>query len=94
VRDFDAHYGLRPGDRSRRPRSYVPVCAAKSIHIDAAVADSQHENKHRWKGWRPGQRDCGGRSVYDCVFVEDTAVVWRDQALVTRMAPHREGQRA
>lgn len=30
----------------------------------------------------------------DCVFVEDTAVIWRDRALVTRMHPAREGEQA
>lgn len=29
---------------------------------------------------------------YDCVFVEDTAVVWDSHALVTRMLPDREGE--
>jgi dimethylargininase len=30
----------------------------------------------------------------DCVFIEDTAVVWGGSALVARMAPHREGEQA
>lgn len=30
----------------------------------------------------------------DCVFVEDTAIVWDGQALLTRMSPHREGEQA
>lgn len=29
---------------------------------------------------------------YDCVFVEDTAIVWPPQALMARMAAHREGE--
>ena len=28
----------------------------------------------------------------DCVFIEDTAIVWDGQALITRMNPHREGE--
>lgn len=31
---------------------------------------------------------------YDCVFVEDTAVVWDGRALVTRMTEHREGEQS
>ncbi len=30
----------------------------------------------------------------DCVFIEDTAIVWNARALLTRMAPHREGEQA
>jgi dimethylargininase len=30
----------------------------------------------------------------DCVFIEDTAVIWGGSALVACMAPHREGEQA
>jgi len=30
----------------------------------------------------------------DCVFIEDTAIVWAGHALLTRMSPHREGEQA
>lgn len=29
---------------------------------------------------------------YDCVFIEDTAVVWKAHALLTRMVPRRQGE--
>lgn len=76
------------------PRSYAPAYAAKGIHVDAAMADAQHA------AYVSALERAGvtvtvipaDESLYDCVFVEDAAVVWRDRALVTRMATHREGE--
>lgn len=33
-------------------------------------------------------------ALYDCVFIEDTAIVWHDRALITRVTAHREGEQS
>ncbi|HSL23768.1 MAG TPA: hypothetical protein VK886_19705 [Vicinamibacterales bacterium] len=76
------------------PRSYAPAYAAKGIRVDETVADAQHS------GYAGALERAGvtvtvigaDEAFYDCVFVEDTAVVWRDRALITRMTEHREGE--
>ena len=78
------------------PRAYAPAYAPKGIRIDAAIAASEHA---AYVGALEGAGVCVVRLAaderfYDCVFVEDTAIVWRDRALMTRMTAHREGEQA
>jgi dimethylargininase len=76
------------------PRSYAPAYASKGIHIDLSLADAQHA-AYVTALERAGVSVTHLRAdeeFYDCVFVEDTAIVWRDQALITRIAAHREGE--
>lgn len=78
------------------PRSYQAFYAARDVPIDLARADTQHAAYVR------ALRSAGlgietiepDERFADCVFIEDTAVVWRNRALRTRMAPHREGEQA
>src|SRR5262245_44872514 len=79
-----------------RPPSpaYVGYYAARGISISAELAREQHA--------RSGAAlDCAGlwggsvqpgAALPDCVFIEDTAVIWAGRALITRMAPHRESE--
>jgi dimethylargininase len=81
-----------------RPPSpaYVAYYAARGISISAELAREQHAGY-------VAMLEAAGLQVRtiepdaafpDCVFIEDTAVVWGDRALITRMAPHREGEQA
>lgn len=76
------------------PRSYPPFYAPHGVTIDPALAERQHAAY-------VAALDRAGLAIEwidsderfpDCVFIEDTAVVWEDRALRTRMAPHREGE--
>lgn len=76
------------------PQAYAPAYLARGIRIDAAVADAQHAE------YVAALRRAGvivtvipaDEELFDCVFVEDTAIVWGNRALVTCMSPHREGE--
>jgi dimethylargininase len=78
----------------RPPRSYAPFYAPHGVTIDPLLADRQHaayvaalsEAGLAIEWIEPDER------FPDGVFIEDTAVVWEDRALRTRMAPHREGE--
>ena len=78
------------------PWSYAPAYAPKGIRIDAALAVSQHEAYVRAleQAGVAVARVPADENFYDCVFVEDTAIVWRDRALITRMTAHRQGEQA
>jgi dimethylargininase len=76
------------------PRRYAPEYAKKGVHIDPVLADAQHA-MYATALERAGVTltvIAADEAFYDCVFVEDTAVVWRDCALITRIAEHREGE--
>jgi dimethylargininase len=80
----------------RLPRSYAAAYARKGIQIDMAVADAQHAaymSALEHAGVKVTSLS-GDETFYDCVFIEDTAIVWRDRALITRMTEHREGEQA
>ncbi len=74
--------------------AYAPTYATRAVAIDQALAERQHS------AYVAALRACGlevqslspdpGR--FDSVFIEDTAVVWGDRALLTRMTPAREGE--
>lgn len=76
------------------PRSYAPAYASEGIHIDMSLADTQHASyvAALEKAGVAVTMTAADEAFYDSVFVEDTAVVWRDHALITRMTAHREGE--
>lgn len=81
-----------------RPASpaYAPYYAARGVSISPELAREQHDRyiaalKEAGLRVQAVQPDA---AFPDCVFIEDTAVVWDGRALITRMAPHREGEQA
>lgn len=76
------------------PASYATYYAAKGVVVDAELARRQHAD------YVAALRQVGLESSHvqadeerpDCVFIEDTAVVWEDRALIMRMNPAREGE--
>src|SRR5688500_5884336 len=76
------------------PRSYVDYYANLGKAIDAARADEQHRDYVR------ALEEAGLTVAYvdddenlpDCVFIEDTAVVWNGHALRARTCQHRAGE--
>lgn len=74
--------------------AYAPTYANRRVAIDQALAERQH------KAYVAALRGCGlevealapDAARFDSVFIEDTAVVWGDRALLTRMTPAREGE--
>jgi dimethylargininase len=80
----------------RLPRSYQAFYAARDIRIDLARADAQYAayiKALRSAGLGIETIDPDERFA-DSVFIEDTAVVWQQRALRTRMAAHREGEQS
>ena len=80
----------------RPPRSYQAFYAAQNVTIDLARADAQHAayiKALRSAGLGIETIDSDDRFA-DSVFIEDTAVVWQQRALRTRMAAHREGEQS
>lgn len=80
----------------RVPRSYVGYYARQGRTVLAPRADEQHQEYVR-------ALEAAGltvsfvepdESLPDCVFIEDTAVVWSQHALITRMCQDREGEQA
>ena len=78
------------------PQSYRTYYDSLGIEIDFALAETQHMAY-------AGALAAAGLAVTpveaaeefpDCVFIEDTAIVWNDRALVTRMVARREGEQA
>ena len=79
-----------------QPRSYAAHYARRGITVDPPLADSQHQaycHALEAAGLTVSVVDAD-ESLPDCVFIEDTAVVWNQHALITRMAEHREGEQA
>ena len=80
----------------RPPRSYQVFYAARGVEIDLVRADRQHS------AYVAALRSAGlgietiepDERFPDCVFIEDTAVVWQDRALRACMTPHREGEQS
>jgi dimethylargininase len=76
------------------PRSYVDYYSGKNIHIHIGLAEQQHDK------YVQVLKDAGLKVSYvpadenkpDCVFIEDTAVIWQNHALITRMCPERQGE--
>lgn len=74
--------------------SYAVAYRRLGIRIDQDRAEAQHH------AYVEALRGAGlGVDIvepdverYDCVFIEDTAVLWNTHALVTRMPPDREGE--
>ena len=80
----------------RRPAdTYAPTYSNRGIAIDARCAIRQHDAyvaALRTAGVAIQTID-GDSAYYDCVFVEDTAIVWGSAALIVNMAgDHREGE--
>ena len=73
---------------------YARFYADCGIEISEPLALRQHE------AYTQALRDTGLHvttlpahpELHDCVFVEDTAIVWDSRALITRMTPLREGE--
>jgi dimethylargininase len=78
------------------PRAYSRAYAAKRIHIDFALAEAQHQTyvSTLEQAGTPVSWVAPAEQFYDCVFIEDTVVVWHDRALVTRMTGHRQGEQS
>ncbi|MBN1975718.1 MAG: hypothetical protein JW787_18940 [Sedimentisphaerales bacterium] len=76
------------------PHSYTDYYAKKNIHISYGLAVRQQEK------YIQTLKDAGMKvsSVLadetkpDCVFIEDTAFIWENHALITHMCPEREGE--
>ena len=82
----------------RRPSSaYASAYQRQGIVIDPAAAGRQHAayvEALRAAGIAVHALD-GDPVYYDCVFVEDTAIVWGSAALMVRMGGrHRDGEQA
>ena len=80
----------------RIPRSYVGYYARQGKTVLAPRADEQHQEYVRAlqvAGLTVAYVE-PDESLPDCVFIEDTAVVWNQHALITRMCQDREGEQA
>ena len=80
----------------RRPSSaYASSYSHQGIRIDSDVGQRQHAAyvaALRHAGIRVHTLD-GDPAYYDCVFVEDTAIVWGSAALIVNMGGrHRDGE--
>jgi len=78
----------------RAPRSYVDYYARRAKTVLAPLADLQHQNYVRaLEGAGLGVSFVDAdEELPDCVFIEDTAVVWNGHALITRMHQDRDGE--
>ncbi len=77
-------------------RSYAAYYARRGRNVSAQLAGEQLHNYVR-------ALETSGLAVSlveaddalpDCVFIEDTAVVWKEHALITCMHPDRQGEQA
>jgi dimethylargininase len=79
--------------REPSPR-YARFYVDRGIEISESLAHRQHE------AYTQALRDAGLHvttlpahpELHDCVFIEDTAIVWDRSALITCMTPLREGE--
>ena len=79
--------------REPSPR-YAGFYTERDIEISETLALRQH------KGYSHALQNAGllvitlppHPELHDCVFIEDTAIVWDHRALITRMTPLREGE--
>jgi dimethylargininase len=75
-------------------RAYAPYYNALGKSVDAELAEKQQA------AYIAALQSAGlevaivpaDERYFDCVFIEDTAVVWQHQFLITRMTEHREGE--
>jgi dimethylargininase len=77
-------------------RSYIGYYAMRGITVNEGLADEQqlaYVRALEKTGLRVSLVDTD-EALPDCVFIEDTAVVWNQQALITRMWREREGEQA
>jgi dimethylargininase len=79
--------------REPSPR-YASAYLEHGVQVDQARARAQHAAYVRAlsQSGLEIERVPAHPDLYDCVFIEDTAIVWGKRALITRMAPHREGE--
>ena len=74
--------------------TYAPHYQERGIPISQERAESQFEAYAR--ALRAAGLDVhfveSDEDYYDCVFIEDTAIVWPRRALLGRLARHREGE--
>jgi dimethylargininase len=79
----------------RPPDTYAPAYHRRGIAIDAAATARQHAAyvaALQTAGISVHTID-GDAAYYDCVFVEDTAIVWGSSALICRTGnPDRDGE--
>jgi len=74
--------------------SYEKFYAEAGITVDSGLVRRQHRD-YVAALTRAGLSDRileGDAERPDCVFVEDTAIVWGDHGLIAKMDPHREGE--
>src|SRR5262245_52750679 len=78
------------------PRSYAGYYALRNRSVSGPLVAQQHIEYRQ-------ALEAAGLTVSvvdadenrpDCVFIEDTAVIWNQHALITRMDPAREGEQA
>ncbi len=78
------------------PASYAPTYEKRGTAILQSLAEQQHA-AYRSALERAGLRVevvAASELHYDCVFVEDAAVVWQDTALIGRSTGDRDGEQA
>jgi dimethylargininase len=81
----------------RFPDTYITSYRRKGVDINPALALEQHRAYTQCLERSGVQVDHvpADDAFYDCVFVEDTAIVWRSDVLMTRMAnADRQGEQA
>jgi dimethylargininase len=80
----------------RFPATYSSSYRRKGIDLHPSLALEQHRAYARALGESGLALDQvpADDAFYDCVFVEDTAVVWQAAVLITSIAEHREGEQA
>lgn len=76
------------------PRSYAEYYAGKSVVISSPTMQAQHAAYiNALKAAGLGVSVLAADECYpDCVFIEDTAVVWGGRALMACMTEHRQGE--
>jgi dimethylargininase len=93
---FDVAQGRPTAGLVRRPSSaYASAYATRGVTIDPTRAEQQHA---AYVAALAAARVTvhtldGDAEYYDCVFVEDTAIVWGSAALIVNMGSrHRDGE--
>lgn len=76
------------------PQSYAVLYSQPGHRVSLDFANQQHHayvEALRTAGLEVTMVEADNNRP-DCVFIEDTAVVWNGSALITRMTSHREGE--
>lgn len=76
--------------------AYGAFYAARGIAVSDPLAHQQHD------AYTQALKSTGlavtslpaHPTLHDCVFIEDTAILWNRRALITRMTPLREGEQS